>query len=369
MKFKADKSSIILGLFHPQKVSSNNSSINPILSNIRIKAEENNTINFQATDTSTSVLSRIKGEVYEPASIIVSGKILYSLISSFPDQDITFELKDTQLILQCEKSKFEINTMNDEDFPEIYIPENKLFSDFEPEIISQCIDKTIFSVSKDEAKMHLTGIFYMCKKNIATAVSTDGHRLSFAEFGYEGDFEIENGIIIPENGAQEVKRLADEFTGEFKVAFIPEKKLFAVKTGVTTVTIKIIDSKFPPYEQVIPKYESNNMVIPKNIFHDSLKRVSLLAESSESGVIFNIKGDTLILEGTDTNKGTSHEEMEVSYNGDPIQIAFNINFLQQIISKINGSEFTMAFGGDKAAALIKPIDNTSFMAVIMPLNI
>lgn len=370
MKFNVEKDSLYSGLALPQKVTEGTSSINPILEHVLIHADSNGTVTISATDTSTSVISSFNAEVESEGSVTVNGKTLFKLVSTLSGNEVSLEKKDNQLHLKCRRSEFELNTARDDDFPEISFPDDSTFKSFEPVVMSELIDKTLYSVSTDDTKPHLMGVFFVCSDKIARCVSTDGHRLSLCEYAYDGDFSVPQGIILPKKGAAEIKQLADSGLQTMELSYIPEKKILGARMGGTTLTVKIVDSKYPPYEAVIPKYDSNQMVIPRESFLQAVKRISVLSEQkNESGVIFSVSSDRLEMFGTDTLKGKSHEEMEIGYQGEDITIAFNLKFMEQTLSRIDGSEFSIFLGGPKAAALLKPVDNTSFLGVLMPLRI
>jgi len=369
MKFEVQKSVLISGIFDCYKIADSGPNINPILTNLQLNALSDGTVTCIATDAAASVHSTFKSDVSKGGKATISAKLFYNIVSSMSGDSVTIEKVDNQVIIISQKAKFELNAMRDEDFPSIYIPAADAFSSFEPIVLSEIIDKTIFSVSNDDAKQHLTGIFMVCKDKIAIAVSTDGHRLTLSEYAYEGEFTLPAGIIIPKKAAKEIKRLADTNPDGIMLAYIQEKKMLAVKAGVTIMTVRIIDSKFPPYEQVIPDYKENVMVVPKSQMQASLKRIQLISEGSESGTILTLGKDLLKLTSTDVSKGKAFEEIEVDYQGEEFTIAFNIKFLDQILGKIEGPELKMTFGGAKAAALVTPVDSTSFVAVIMPLKL
>lgn len=369
MKFTIEKLPFVSNLFIPQKVAEKNSSIQPILSNVQIEAFKSGKITIKATDMATSVFSTVECDVIKSGKVTISGKILYNLIKNFSNNLVDIERVNNQLMIKSGKSVFEINTMRDEDFPAIHLPEEKLFKSFESSIFVELINKTIFSVSTDDTKQHLTGIFVAIDEKIAKAVSTDGHRLSMSEYAYEGDFELPKGIIIPKKGASDIKDLLSSKSDNLLCTFEKDLKLLSVKNGNTILSVKIIDSKFPPYEQVIPKYDTDDVVIPKEIFSQAINRINLLSDGSESGVIFHLEEDNLVLTGTDTIKGKAKEEIDIDYQGEEFKIAFNIRFLEQIIKNIEGKEFIVNFGGEKTAALVKAVDNSSFLAVIMPLKL
>jgi DNA polymerase III subunit beta len=369
MKFEVEKSVLISGIYNCYKIADTGTNINPILTNVQIEAMKDGVITCKATDAGSSILSTFKGDVTSPGKITVSARLFYNLSSGMSGKTISIEKSENQVIISSLKSEFKLNIMRDEDFPTIFIPEESLFSSFEPVVLSEIIDKTLFSVSTDDAKQYLTGIFFICKNNIAISVSTDGHRLSMAEYAYEGEFSLTDGVIIPFKGAREIKRIADGNSDSLELAYIEEKKMLALKSDTTIITVKIIDSKFPPYEQVIPSYKENILISPKEQIQSSLKRIRLLSQESEPGVIIKLEKDKLFLAGTDTSKGVAHEEIEVDYEGEQFSIAFNIKFLEQILSKVDGPEIKMLFGGQKAAALINPVDSSSFKAVIMPLKL
>ena len=370
MKAVIDKATFISGLYMPSKVSSNNSNIHQMLSNIQLDFYEDGRIVCKATDISSSVISEINGEVLEPGKVIVHGKVLYEQIYNMPNDKIQLSSDDSTLNIKCKGSEMNLNTMEDSDFVSVLMPDESEFKTFESTVFSELIQKTAYSVSNDDSKPHIMGIFLIFKDHIAKAVSTDGHKMSIAEYAYEGEFELPDGVILPKNGAMNFKTAIDSSGEILYMAHDPENKIMAIKVGNLFLTSKLIDSVFPPYEKVIPKYEDNKMVVPKAAFLQSLKRIYLLSGGSEAGVLFHLSKDNLKMEGINTAKGSIIEELEVDYQGDELDISFNIKFLDSIINRVDGEEFIFKFGdSSKAGVVITPVDNTSFMAVLMPLKI
>jgi len=369
MKITLNKSTFLNGLFLPQKISEGNASIQPILSNVQLTAQADGKTLCRATDMSTSVTSEFQAEVFSPGTATVNGKLLYQLISNLTHKEVTLEKKENAIWITSQKSRFELNALRDEDFPNFNFYEDSAYVGFEVQILRELLEHTLFAVASDETKPHLGGIYLVTDKNIAKAVATDGHKLALAEYPYEGKFSVPNGIIIPRKGVNDIMKMISDDSASVGMHYDKELKILGLRTDSARMNIKLIDSKFPPYEQVIPQYQDNRLVMPKEEFLGALKRISLLFEGSDAGVILKIQKDSVILTGIDTLKGKGTEEIEVDYTGETMQIAFNIKFFDTIVNKIQGKEFSMFLNNPKSPALIKPIETSNFIAVLMPIRL
>jgi len=369
MKISVNKSTFLNGIFMPQKISEGNASIQPILSNIQISAQSDGKIICKATDMSTSVVSEFAGEVFQPGTMTVNGKLLYQLASNLSGNEIEIQKNDTIVTIYSQKSHFEITSLRDDDYPVFSFYDDNLYTSFEAFILRELLDLTLFSAGTDESKPHLCGVYFITDKNIAKTVATDGHKLALAEYPYEGKFQVPAGIIIPRKGVTDIIKLLSDDNANIGLYYDKDNKILGIKSDSTKMNIKLVDSKFPPYEQVIPQYKENRLVVPKDEFLQALKRISLLFDTSDSGVIMNVEKDKVIMSGIDTIKGKGREEIEVDYTGEPMQLAFNIKFFEVIINKIKGKEYSMFLHSPKSPVLFKPVDTTNFLAVLMPIRI
>ena len=318
---------------------------------------------------STSVTSEFQAEVFQPGTATINGKLLYQLVSNVAGKEVTLEKKENAITLTSHKSRFELNSLRDEDFPNFSFYEDSAYVGFESVILKELLEHTIFAVATDETKPHLGGIYLVTEKNIAKSVATDGHKLALAEYPYEGKFGVPSGIIIPRKGVNDILKMISEEGASVGLYYDKELKILGLKTETTKMNIKLIDSKFPPYEQVIPQYQENRLVMPKEDFLGALKRISLLFEGSDAGVILKIEKDVVVMNGIDTLKGKGTEEIEIDYSGEKMQIAFNIKFFETIVNKIQGKEFCVFLHNSKSPALIKPVETSNFISVLMPIRL
>ncbi len=369
MKITVNKSTFLNGIFLPQKIAEGNASLQPILSNIQIEAHQDGRILCRATDMSTSVMTTFQGEVFAEGTSTVNGKLLYQLCSNLSGNELTLEKKENNIFLTSMKSRFDLNALRDDDYPNFQFYNEDVYVGFETEILKDLLEHTLFSAGTDETKPHLAGIYLLTERNIAKAVSTDGHKLAMAEYPYEGKFQLNGGIIIPRKGVNDILKMIGNDSQMIGLYYDKELKILGCRTENSRMNIKLVDSKFPPYEQVIPQYKEQKMVVPREEFLSAMKRISLLFEGADSGIILNIKKDSMIITGIDTLKGKGVEEIELDYTGEPMQIAFNLKFMEIIVGKIPGKEFTMFLHNAKSPALIKPVDTSNFLAVLMPIRI
>ena len=368
MQFFINKDTFLDGMMKVQGIIEKKHTI-PILANVLIEAK-NNEIIITATDLEVGLRSKYKAKVIDEGKITVSAKKLFEIIKELPDKEINFNSKSNFWVeIKCHKSIFNLVGLSPDEFPKF--PDVQLGnSSISKTNLSEMIEKTLFSVSSDETKFNLTGIFIKSNNaNKFVFVSTDGHRLSLIQRTIEKklDEKYSEGFILPKKGIIEIKKLLE--TMDENVVMGISDNNFSISNEKITLIMRMVDRDFPDYNRVIPDKGKNSAIIDKNLFLHALKRISILSSEKSKGVKINLKKDSLILTSSNPDVGDAKEEIDIVYSGDDITIGFNAKYIIEILQVIKNENIIFNLKDNISPGRINPEGDEDHISVIMPMRL
>jgi len=377
MNFEIDKREFIKGLGLMQSVAGRKTTL-PILSHILLEWEENS-LYLTGTDLETGIREELTAKIHQKGKASVSAKKLYEIVRELPEETIQIQKKDNQWItLQCGKSLFNLAGLDPEEFPSLPTYEEENFSMVSTQLIREMIEKTAFAASNEESRYHLNGVLFAQSKQggkeILRMVATDGHRLSLIDRENQKIRGIEEkGIIIPKKGVLEIKKIIGDRDGEGEMGIYFNSTHGFFKLGRSLTVIRLIDGEFPEYEQVVPKGNDKKLVMVKEKIVSSLRRVSTMANERMEGVKFSLKKNTVEMSSYHQDFGDAKEEVEVVYEGPPLQVGFNARYLIEALNVIDAEEVLMELKDEGSPGILRPSSSaTGFsnqFCIIMPMRL
>jgi DNA polymerase-3 subunit beta len=366
MEFRIQKNEFLRGLRLAQGIADRKSTM-PILANVYLRTEGKAKILLAATDLNVSVSAELAAKVDKEGALTVGAKPLHEIVTSLPGEDVVFKRAENNWAdIKAAKVAYKLVGMPDRDFPKLPDHREVTFAKCDAAVLREMIDKTLFSVSNDETRFHLNGVLFECDGAKARMVSTDGHRLSKVERTLTGGPTLQNGVIIPKKGLIELKRAVETEKGGVQLAF--QGPYVFVKTSDVALAVKLIESQFPPYEQVIPKGNHKVAVIGRLALLEALKRASLMALDTR-GVRFSLEPGVLRVASDNPELGEVREELEVEYKGEPVAVGFNPRYFADFISQMTSEEVRVELAGELDPAVIKPREGDDYLGVVMPMRI
>ncbi len=370
MKFSINRDQFLESLAYCQGVIEKRSTL-PILSNVLIDAK-NNSLKITATDLDLifiTVIENVKVEI--EGSTTTSSSIIYDIVRKLPpNKVVNFNLiNENKVQVDSEKAKFNLNCLNPTNFP--VIDESFVENEFTINSASllKLINKCKFSVSNDETRHYLNGIFlHQTEKEgnyFITAAATDSHRMSVTKVGIDSKKNFEP-IIIPKKTIYQLSSLMEHYQGDVKVYNIKSKIKFEFNNNI--LVSKLIDGKFPNYTQVIPK--NNDKVLEVNLknFLNSVDRVVSVSLDKKDGLKFDLSKDKLNLSVNSPNSGDGNEFLEVKYAGE-LSISFNSKYLIDVASQINSEKIIFYLNDSGSPALIKDPNDSESIFIVMPMKV
>jgi DNA polymerase-3 subunit beta len=369
MKFNANQQDLQQALNYCQGVIEKRSTL-PILSNILLNAQ-NGKLTITATDLDVIFIHELNNiEVIEEGSTTTQSSVMYDIIRKFSSgKKINLTLKDAlKLHLESDKSNFNLNCISASEFP--LTDENFNQNEFviKSKQLLKLLNKCKFSVSNDETRHYLSGIYFhqteVEDKNYLTATATDSHRMSISKIRLDKDINFEP-IILPKKTIFQLCSLLDSYDGEVKISNIKSKIKFELNNSV--LISKLIDGKFPNYIQVIPKNNQKKLEIDLKLFLDSVDRVASVSLDKKDGVKFNLTKDTLNLSVNNTTSGDGKETLNVKFDHD-LEISFNSRYLIDVASQLDGENIELFLNESGSPALIKDPGDFDSIFVVMPMK-
>ena len=369
MKFNANQQDLQQALNYCQGVIEKRSTL-PILSNILLDAK-NSKLTITATDLDLIFVHEIKDiEILEEGKTTTTSSIMYDIIRKFSSgKKINLTLTEvSKLHLESEKSIFNLNCISASEFP--LTDENFNQNEFliKSKQFLKLLNKCKFSVSNDETRHYLSGIYLhqteVDEKYYLTAVATDSHRMSISKVRIDEKIDFDP-IILPKKTIFQLCSLLENFDGDVKISNVKSKIKFELNNSV--LISKLIDGKFPNYIQVIPKNNQKKLEIDLKLFLNSVDRVASVSLDKKDGVKFSLSKNLLDLSVNNTSSGDGKETLVVKFDHD-LEISFNSRYLIDVASQLDGDNIELFLNDTGSPALIKDPSDFDSIYVVMPMK-
>ncbi len=375
MKLTIERSALLKGLSHVQSVVERRQTV-AVLSNVLLEAD-GTTLSLTATDMDIAIVERVEAVVEAPGALTAPAHMLHDIVRKLPDgAQISLEAageQDSQLVLRAGRSRFSLQTLPKEDFPQMSggdMPHSFTLTSADTRHL---LDHTRFAISTEETRYYLNGVYLHVPAAPEGAaprmrcVATDGHRLARVEIPAPEGAKNAPGVIIPRKAVAELRKLIDESDHDILVDL--SKNKIRCTFGPAILTSKLIDGAFPDYERVIPTANDKTLRLDIRAFAEAVDRVSTIATEKMRAIKVSIGGGLATLSASDREQGTAEEEISVEYDGPEMEIGFNARYLMDIATQIasGGAEFVMS---DPASpTIIRDKEDDSALYVLMPMRV
>jgi DNA polymerase III subunit beta len=340
----------------------------PILSNVLIDRGADS-LSFLATDIEIQITAgsglQSSGEA---KAVTVGARKLLDILRALPEgAEVTLQQQDKRLLVKAGKSRFSLQTLPAEDFPRLAIPagDSARFA-LEQKALRRLLGLVQYAMAQQDIRYYLNGLLVVVEDRQLKLVATDGHRLAFAALGLDADLPRQE-VIVPRKTVLELSKLLTDSGDEVKIELSSAQAAFSF--GSIELVSKLVDGKFPDYTRVIPTQHKNRLHTEREPLRQALQRAAILSNEKFRGVRWVLADGSLKIVSSNAEQEEAHEELEVKYSGDALDIGFNVNYLLDVLNNVPGSEIECAFGDSASSALISYAAEKDFKYVVMPMRI
>lgn len=367
MKFIVNSSYLLRQLSNINGVITTNPVV-PILENFLFEIEKN-ILTVTASDLQTSMITEITVESKEKGSIAVPARILLDTLKNLPDQPVTFSIDEAtySIEISSDNGRYKLSGENATDFPKVPAVSNDFSSVISSDVLARAINNTIFATSNDELRPAMTGVYVNLGEKNTTFVATDGHRLVRYR---RTDIKSDNGntIIIPRKALNLLKATLPTENTDVSIDFNMSNAFF--KFGSIRMICRLIDERFPDYENVIPAQNTIKMTISRTDLLGSLKRIAIYANKTTHQVRLKITGSELQVSAEDLDfSNEANERLSCEHEGEDIEIGFNAKFIIEMLSNLDTDQIKLNMSAPNKAGVILPIEkdkDEDILMLVMP---
>ncbi len=340
----------------------------PILANVLIRKTGSA---LQLTTSDLEIQIRTTAELDGDAgnfTTTVGARKLIDILRTMPsDQTVSLESNQNKLILKGGKSRFTLQSLPAEDFPLVQEAANFGPSFSVPQkTLKELLHQVSFALAVHDIRYYLNGILFVAEGKQLSLVATDGHRLAFSSATLDVEVPRQE-VILPRKTVLEMQRLLSDKEGAIEMQFAGNQAKFTFE-GMEFVT-KLVEGKFPDYNRVIPKNHKNTITMGRTALLATLQRTAILTSEKFKGVRLNLEPGVLRVASSNAEQEEAVDELEIDYNGDAIEIGFNVTYLIDALTNMDQDMVQVDLADSNSSALITIPENATFKYVVMPMRI
>ncbi len=340
----------------------------PILSNVLIE-RRNDALTWLATDIEIQITAATVVDTESPAmSATVGARKLLEILRSLPEtSEVSLTLDDKRLVVRAGRSRFNLQTLPAADYPRMSTAAagETRFSISQKQL-RRLLALVQFAMAQQDIRYYLNGLLLVITDGELRLVATDGHRLAFvAEPLGEACADME--VILPRKTVHELYRLLADSDDPLDVVLGGNQASFRF-SGIELLS-KLIDGKFPDYDRVIPSEHPKILALPRTTLLQALQRAAILSNEKFRGVRLVLTPGSLKIISSNTEQEEAQEELEIAYDGETLDVGFNVNYLLDVLNNVNSEEVECHLNDANSSALITLPGNSQFKYVVMPMRV
>jgi len=339
----------------------------PILSNVLIE-RQGDSLTFLATDIEIQVRTGTTAGEGEDGAVTVAARKLQDILRSLPDNnEVSITLDDKRLTVKSGRSRFNLQTLPADDFPRMTLAQEGVKTlTVAQKAFKGLLAQTQYAMAAQDVRYYLNGLLLLAMGDELKAVATDGHRLAYAAMKVEGDLERQE-LILPRKTVLELNRLLADSDEPLTIELAPNQVRF--RFAHIELVSKLIDGKFPDYERVIPPSSRNILTVERTVLQQAMNRAAILTNEKFRGVRVTLSPGSVKIVAANAEQEEAQEEIEVEYSGEPIDIGFNVGYLQDVLANTSVDKVQWGFNDANSSALLTIPGQENFKYVVMPMRI
>lgn len=342
----------------------------PVLSNILIEADAAG-VRMSGTDLDIAVSLQVPADVEEEGALTVPAKKLQELARELPENPVRISTKGDRFELSCGRASFKLNGMPRDEFPTFPAVDFRESWRIQGELLGTLIHQTSFAVSTEESRPILNGVLWQLGDREMRMVATNGHRLALMKLQVDFPGAPRVDLIIPPKALAQVERL---FAGGEEIEVARSENHLGFRQGGTRIFTRLIEGPYPNYEQVIPKDNDKHAVADKAALTQALRRMSVVASEQTHRVRLSFNPGLLRFSVESPDLGEAHEELELDYQGEALDIGFNAAYLLEVLRYLPSADVRLTFKAPERAATLEPVrgegdSGPDYLCLVMPLRL
>jgi DNA polymerase-3 subunit beta len=343
----------------------------PVLSNVMLATDEGR-LKLSATDLEIGINCWIGAQVEEEGAITVPARLLIDFVNSLPAERIDMELsvRTQELNLKCARYEANIKGIDAQEFPLIPTADDGDYQlTLEPSLLRQMINQVAFAAATDESRPILTGVLVKFDGPQLTMAAADGFRLSVRHARLEKETPEPVSVIIPARALAELARVSSDEELPIGLSITSSRSQALFHLSNTDLVSQLIEGRFPDYNQIIPKHHDTQATVSTDEFLKACRTANIFARTEAHIIRLRVVDDRMVITASSAEMGDNVSEVDAQVVGEPIEIAFNVRFLMDVLSVADAAQVVLEATTPSSPGVIRPVGTEDFVHVIMPMHV
>lgn len=339
----------------------------PILSNVLLQVNSGK-LSLTGTDLEVQMFATVDIDSAEDGEITLPARKFVDICKSLPENaQIQLIVDGEKATIKSGRSRFSLTTLPANEYPSLDSIESNFSFEIPQNQLKRLIDQTQFSMAQQDVRYYLNGMLFEISTTGLNTVATDGHRLAISQQKMAIDITETRQIIIPRKGVLEIARLLDD--SETPVVINLSSNHVRIQLPEISFISKLIDGKFPDYEQVIPRIDGTKITCSRVLLHQAFSRASILSNEKYRGMRISFSENLLRATVHNPEQEEAEEEIEVEYHGDEFEIGFNVSYLLDALNAVKTDSAELYFTDANHSCLICGVGDEQSRYVVMPMRL
>ncbi|MBA2273137.1 MAG: DNA polymerase III subunit beta [Actinobacteria bacterium] len=376
MKFRCERDDLLGAVQFASRAISNRATL-PVLSGLRIEANETGSVGVAATDLELTMQTALQAGVDEPGLGVVPGRLFNEIVRNLGSGQVSLASGEGEIEIASGRGHFRVRTLMPDDYPALPVEEgtpDSISVEMDSGVLAGSLAQVVRSASSDESRQVLTGVLWEIEPGRLTLAATDSYRLAVSEIEVEGGPGEVVKVILPARALAELGRALQGTGGRVRTLVRENLVTFFLTTGgqegsggESVIASRFIEGEFPNYRRLLPEGYPNALTVDRESLLETVKRVGLLAQNNLP-VKLRLAGELEVSAHT-PDVGEGQEVMDAEYRGESFVIAFNPQFLHDGASALRTKRVVLEAGDGLKPALLKGEDESTFTYLLMPVRL
>ena len=352
----------------------------PVLSNVFVKVDEvAQEVILIGFDETMGIQTAFKATVEEPGELTLPAKLLESIVSRLPGEDIAIKEteEDASVTLTCSSGEYQVRGLSAEDYPSLPEVEDGQVAQLSADALLSGLRGALFATSADETKQVLTGVHLMAETDTLEFAATDGHRLAVVKTSDESNTDEAGAagtlmdVTVPAKALRELEKMIQLYASSEPIALRFDRTQVVFELGNQRLTTRLLEGQYPNYRQLVPKQFERQVTVDRKQFATALERIAVLADQKNNIVklSFDPEQQTMAVSVDAQEVGSGREVVTAQITGEPLDIAFNVRYLLDGLKALDTSEVQVQCNTATSPSVMIPLGELQMTYLVMPVQI
>ena len=363
MKFRCEREILADALATAGRAATSRSGTLPVLSGVRLDVSDGD-LTVTGTDLELTIRLSVPVHSDQDGSAVVPARLVADIVKALPAGAVEVSIAEEEMSISAGRSQFSVRPLSLSDYPAQVEPDAEPVT-LTTDAVGNALRQVVRAASTDDARAVLTGVLITSEEDGLKMVATDSYRLAVRDLPRSTILSPGQKVLVPGRALAELQRILSD-DDELTVRLGAREAVF--EAGGTRLTTRLIEGEYPNYRNLLPSSYPNVLTVGRDALLEALRRVKILAQDS-TPVRLTLGGDTLQLTAITQDVGNAAEEIDASYDGAEMTVAFNPEYLAAGIDAIDGDEVTLATMDPMKPAVLRGVGHDEYLYLLMPVRV